>query len=220
MFEENYKEMELTDAEIYFLAKELKLNQIIGLGFDFDSMNKELKVGLKQESYDLFAEQKALKMDFFGNTTVNENYEKIIKAFEYPDFCGIVQHLNIADNSSFMRKAYKNGGAWTALDYVGENLSSVYEFNSSEEASAFLFYGVTIDENANDIHISFENIEAMRNAARDLVIFTEYKKENENDYSVLQKVLVFIDGKGWFTADSGDEGKVELIPNEKSFCLQ
>lgn len=213
MFEEFYKNIELTDAEIYFLAKELEMNQIIGLGFDYESMNKEMKNTIKQESYDLFEKQQALKMDFSGNTTVNEDYANVVKSFEFPNYCGIVQHVGMSKEVSALRKVYCNDNKWTALDYERENLCSIYVLPDKKHANDFLYFNLNIASNdKNNTVVTFDSLEKLKQVADDIVATTEYIK-NGNTYKVIQRIFVNVKNMDWFEADvKSEETNIILIP--------
>ena len=214
MFEEFYLNIELTDAEIFFLAKELDLNQIIGLGFDYESMSKEMKNAIKQESYDLFEKQQALQMDFSGNTIVADSYASVIKSFEYPAYCRIVQQVDAEKKESYMRKVYSDNGEWIALDYIAENVCHVYKLPDANNANSFLFGNINIDaqNEPSEQQIVFSSIAKLYDNASKLFVVTEYILKG-NSYEAVQKIYANLINKGWYIVDlSSTETSVILNP--------
>lgn len=214
MFNEFYSNIELTDAEIYFLAKELNLQQIIGLGFDYQEMNTEMKNAVKQESYDLFEKQGALQMNFSGKTMVNDEYADIVKSFEHPVYCGIVQHIDICKKASSMRKVYLNDGVWTALDYIEENVCCVYRFPDKNKSNSFLFANINIDavEDFSDKQVVYSSIDKLSENSTDILITTEYILKNDV-YEAIQQIYAKLNNGNWYFSELvSDETNIILSP--------
>jgi hypothetical protein len=200
MFDEYYTNVDLTVGEIYFLAKELNMEQIVGFGIDFDSLNKETKNELKAESYELFEKQKAIQMNFTGDTIVSPKYMKVIKSLEFPEQCSIIQHCDLSNNKSSTRHIYFNDDIWTAFDCISNECYSVYLLPNSEIANDFLFCNIKIDANENQEEleeIKLNNVDELYKIATDIVVITEYFKD-EGTYRFVQTAFAKIINKGWF----------------------
>ncbi|MCH5314360.1 MAG: hypothetical protein J1E81_00495 [Eubacterium sp.] len=214
MFEENFKNIELTNGEIFFLAAELKLEKIIGLGIDYEAMNKETKMEFKQESYDWLQKHEAIQMDFSGNTVVNNNYATVIKAFEKPERCVIVQHKDVKNDISDMRKIYLNNSIYTALEYVDENVCQVYEFSNGLDSNKFILFNLNIDvkdENASKPDSkNFETVEAVIKESKEFAIITEYVLRNGN-YQYIESIYVNISDV-WYYLESDNENNINANP--------
>ena len=208
MFEENYKNIELTDGEIFFLATELKLEKLIGLGIDYGTMNKETKMAFKQESYDWLQRHEAIQMDFSGNTVVNNNYATIIRAFENPLRCIIIQHKDVKNDVADMRKIYLNNGVYTGLEYVAENVCQVYEFDNGIDSNDFLLFNLNIDvkeeSDTEQDPKKYENIETVLDECKEYAIISEYVLRNGR-YDFIELVYVNISDSWYYLESVSDE---------------
>ncbi|MGN1419680.1 MAG: hypothetical protein ACI4W6_10155 [Acutalibacteraceae bacterium] len=213
MFEENFKNIELTDGEIYFLAGELKLGQIVGLGIDYAGMNKEMKMSFRQESYDLLEKHEAIQMDFSGNTTVDTNYASVVKAFEKPEHCFVVQHKDMKTDISDMRKIYLNDGIYTALEYVDENVCRVYQFDNVSDSNQFLLFNLHIDakltEHAEVNFEKYKSVEEIIDDCNEFAIITEYVRVNDT-YKCIEYIYVNMSDE-WYYLE-GDENNIHVNP--------
>lgn len=203
MFEENYTEVGLSDIEIYYLAKELKLSRTIGLSIDYSSLNKELKNDNYQICYDFFKENHILDMDFSGNVVVAEKYKSIISTFENPDYCCIIHHRKYKENAGAMRKIYRSGKDWTALDYFEQEKSAVYKFDNFDDANKFMFTTAEISpsdiaDNDKTIYKAEEYEEFSKDATQTVVV-TEYVKD-KNKYNVVQSLYIEMNNN-WFVLE-------------------
>ena len=196
MFDNNYTNIELYDGEIFFLAVELGLSRLIGLEIDYPSMNAETKNAFKQESYQLLNEHAAVKMDFSGKTAVNDRFAEIVRAFENPDYCAVIQVSNNSEKTSEMRKIYLNGGKYTALDYVEENLSQIYEFEEKNDARAFLKGGISFKASDAQVPDSGAAVEDLLSSCYEFFVLFEYKK-TVNGYDHYES-LCFKQDNAWF----------------------
>lgn len=210
MFTDSFTNIFLDDYVIYFLAKELSLEQLIGIGVEFDTLNKELKNEVQQKCYDFMLENGILSMDFGGNTTVDESYKEIVTCFESPEYCCIVQETDSVENASRQRKVFKSNGKYIGLDYTDEITCAVYKFDEMSTANRFAFLDLNIysKSTAEDLQaITVENIEKEIQAAKKCVIVTEYIAADET-YEAIQKVYVLKDD--WYEIEANENGQAAL----------
>lgn len=213
MFEDNYLNITLNDAEVYFLAQEAKLKQIIGLGIDYEAINKETKVELKQQVYDSLEKKALLQMDFSGNSTVEESTAKILKEFEKPQRCMVYQFHNNTEDFSTMRKVYDNSRNYLALEYFTQNDFGLYRLEHDCDIDAFLFAeeridAVEIEENA-EIQFAEEKIDNIEQAVEEsqcFAIVTDFQYLPENDtYAFSQCAYLKISDIWYYMETKGDE---------------
>lgn len=210
MFETNFQKVFLDDFVVYFLANELELQQLIGIDVDFNTMNKELKNEVKQECYDFMLKNEIISMDFGGNTVVEDKYKELIKAFEYPEYCCIVQTVDNENDQSGQRKIYSSNNAYIGLDYVDESSSAVYKFDNEQDANSFAFLDLNIYSNQIDDHmngIAISDLEKEINSAKKCVIVTEYIMAQDS-YESLQKVYILKDD--WYEAETDENEQIVL----------
>lgn len=211
MFEENFKNVFFNDFMIYFLAKEAELRQIIGIGLDFDTLNKELKNEIKQECYDFMLKNEIISMDFSGKTIINDSYKKYITMFENPQYCCIVQEIDNEKNCSYQRKIYKDHDLYIGLDYETESDSALYEFNDHRDAGQFAFLNLDIRSvlTGNDdlAAIPFAFSEDEISKARQCVIVTEYIPKEET-YETIQSIYIRKDD--WYEIITDDANNTSL----------
>lgn len=210
MFADNFTNIFLDDYVIYFLAKELNLEQIIGIGVEFDTLNKEIKNEVKQKCYDFMLQDGIISMDFFGNTTIGDAYKEIVTCFESPEYCCIVQETDSEEKASRQRKIYKGNGKYIGLDYTDEITCAVYKFNEMQAANSFAFLQLNMHSKstAEDLKsIPTENIEKEINEAKKCVIVTEYIASDKM-YEAIQKVYVLKDD--WYEIEAYENGQAAL----------
>lgn len=211
MFEDNFIDIYLTDAEIYYLAEEMKLEKLIGVGIDFELLSKEEKIAIKQDSYDLLEKQIALQMNFSGETTVDEKYANIVKRFENPDYCAILQEWKADDDTSSQRKIYKNGDLWTGLDYFNVAASFVLEFDNEDDVNKFFFNGETFSGDNDAEEIEFETIDKGLEAISEFKIIYEFIKTEET-YEFVQVAYAKYED-AWYIVQSEEESeRITLMP--------
>ena len=210
MFEENFTGIAVDDFILYFLAKELKLTQIIGTGIDFDTMKKELKNEIKQECYDFMVKNDILSMDFSGNTNVNEPYRTIVSSLETPDCVCIIQEIDNENDRSGQRKLCFRNGKILAFDYLDKSGSAVYEFDDREKAEAFFFGKLTIvTQNPEEAVRTIDSTQDVVNAAERCIMITEYHKTGDT-YEAAQRIYVLTDD--WHELQEDENGRCILAP--------
>ena len=222
--EQYFKNIGLTDIEIYYLAKELGLKQIVGLEIDYDSLNKETKNEAHQICYDFFKEHNILEMDFSGDTVVDEQYAQIITAFEDPEYCCVLLHYNKETNESACRKIYKNGDVWTALDYFASEKSAVFVFPDENTANEFMFDPVQIKAapNVSDLPEDktaylIADYASFAEHTSQTVMLTEYtQKDGEH---IAQQKLYVEQNNVWYELQCADETFTK-IPVTQTICLR
>lgn len=210
MFADNFTNIFLDDYVIYFLAKELNLEQIIGIGVEFDTLNKEIKNEVKQKCYDFMLQDGIISMDFGGNTTVGDAYKEIVTCFESPEYCCIVQETDSEEKASRQRKIYKSNGKYIGLDYTDEITCAVYKFEDIQTADRFAFLNLDIHSNSTDMDfkpIAAENAEKEISEAKKCVIVTEYIVSNAI-YEAVQTVYVQKDD--WYAMEANENGQAIL----------
>lgn len=210
MFENNFSGIYLDDFIACFLAEELEMKQIIGIGLEFNTLNKEMKNEIKQECYDFMLKNAIISMDFSGNTIVNYDYKGIIECFEFPEYCCIVQETDNEKNQSFQRKIYKNADIYIGLDYTDESSNAVYKFDNIEDAEKFSFlnlemYSENFDEKLKMFAI--EDLEKEINSAKKCVIVTEYIPTDDT-YEAIQKIYILKDD--WYEIIGDNDGQTFL----------
>lgn len=210
MFEDSFSGIYLDDFIAYFLAEELEMKQIIGIGLEFNTLNKEMKNKIKQECYDFMLKNAMISMDFSGNTIVNYDYKEIIECFESPEYCCIVQEMDNENNQSLQRKIYKKADKYIGLDYADESSNAVYEFDNIKDAEKFSFlnlemYSENIDEELKMFAV--EDLEKEINSAKKCVIVTEYISSDDT-YEAIQKIYILKDD--WYEIIGDDDGQAFL----------
>lgn len=202
MFEENYTGISFYDIGTYFLAQEMKKSQIIGMDFDFASLDDNAKVQVKLESYDYFRDNNILEMDFSGESSVSKMYSDMVSALESPDYCAVVQYADNRNGNTYKRKVYLNNSVWTAFDYFNESHFDIYTFDNDLQANKFAFIGIDITESSHEEE-KVHDLERLFNESDDVVIITEYSKDS-GKYNV--SVSVYVNKNGvWSVLNDIDE---------------
>lgn len=212
MFEEYYTGIDLTDAQIYYLAIELKLQQIVGVGIDIDSLNPEMKTLVKSQCYDSFEAEKIIQMNFSGNVTVKEPYATYIKNMEHPNYCVVVQITDFVNETNQMQKLYLNEDKWMGLSFIDENSAGFFEFSANELAQKFVFaeneiYSKNIVDDESIEYI--DNIDTVISKSDKLIVVTEYQRTKES-YETIQKIYVYINND-WKEVQEIDN-QISLVP--------
>ena len=214
MFEENNLGIDLSDAEIYFLAREMKLERLVGFSIDYDSMNKELKMEIKQEGYKLLESKNALQMDFSGNVVVDSRFADIIKHFENPQKVIVWQYYQKKDNQSQLRKAFISGDDIIALEYFLPAVSSVFRLNSTEDVNSFIKAGTAIENTSNNQSTNvLVKIEEIVDKCSEHLTLSTFTKEGDG-YLYTESIYCKIDDI-WFLIDQTENDSVEIkVVNE------
>lgn len=206
MFEEYNLKIRLSVAEIYFIAKELGLEKIVGFAIDFEGLNKEAKVAIKTEVYEEFEKNKVLQMNFTGQTVVNNKYSEIVKVLENPELCRIINHIDNEKNTSDSRMIYKiENGIYYAFEEITEELYDVYKIPSELE-DEFLFADINInasDDTQNASVQNFETIDELNKSAKEIVVLSCFKKIN-NIYEFTQKMYMLSNENNWYAVNISD----------------
>ncbi len=205
MFEKNYVGIDLSIPELYFLAKELGLNRLMGMGFDFDTISQEAKTTIKNETYNLLNEKKALEMNFLGETTVNPKYAEIAKFVDSPDYCAVI--IEKEGDINRIRYMYRIENETVCFD-TDENVLITYKFNDNVSADQFMLYGCNVD--VSDIEEEYKEFnlktgEDVINGSSKFVSFNEFIKESEA-YKLVSISFSKREDSVWYVVE-GDEEK-------------
>lgn len=212
MFEEFFSGIEISDCEMFYLAEELKLQQVIGLGVDYESMNQEDKTELKQTAYELLEKHNAIQMDFSGNTNINSDYADVMKKFEFPNNCTIFQHIDLVKKETSLRKVYLNNDEWVGLDYFDDGICDVYNLGDLEATNKFIFLDVCIDASGETKEsIEFSSMEELQEKTVEIAILSSYIMQDEY-YAVTTLIFSKLEDGVWYVTDSQDDNRVNLSP--------